>query len=132
MILAEVFAMATDLTILTLWWTNMYLAKLMLSPFIYALKLKIEFLVLNRLTSMSRRRVELRHITIENAEGEIAAANAEHGVPEMIDYHHARGPGKMVEGSTPVSGAMSTAHPEDLDEVDRRYLGRFGHDHDVV
>ena len=158
MILAETFAMSTDITIIGLWYTKTYLAKVVLSPFIYALKLKIEFLVLNRLTSMSKRRVELRHITISNAEGEIMSANMQHGTPAVAHADKAQD-GQMLSalGTQPLpalGGAQtwqqtsdshrelgeksavvhedSREEPDGLDDIDRQYLGRFGKGSDMV
>ena len=70
MVIAEAFAVACDATIIALWYAKIYLARTMISPLLFALKLKVEFLVLNRLTSMSKRRVELRHITVSNEEAD--------------------------------------------------------------
>jgi hypothetical protein len=64
---------------------ELYLLRLGLSPFLYALKLKVEFMVLNRLTSMGKRRIELRHITVLTTGEEDSAAVAETTSPFDIN-----------------------------------------------
>ena len=64
LILGEMFVVLGDVAITTVWLTGLFLVRLSIDPLIYGLKLKVEFLILNRLTGMTRQRVELRHIAI--------------------------------------------------------------------
>ena len=65
LILGEVFVIAGDIAIITVWLTGYFLVRLAIAPFIYGTKLKVEFLILNCLTGMTKQRAELRFITIE-------------------------------------------------------------------
>ncbi len=60
LIFVESIITAGDVTIVTLWYTELYLLRLELSPFL-ALQLMVEFIVLTCLTTMSKGRIELRH-----------------------------------------------------------------------
>jgi hypothetical protein len=64
LILGELFVVAGDMAIIIAWLKHFYLVRLAIAPFVYATKLKVEFLILNCLTSMTQQRVELRHITV--------------------------------------------------------------------
>lgn len=67
LILGELFVVAGDIAIITVWLNGQYLVRLAIAPLVYGLKLKVEFLILNRLTGMTQKRAELRHITISMA-----------------------------------------------------------------
>lgn len=64
LVLTELFVIAGDIATVTIWMTGLLLMRLAIDPFIYGLKLKVEFLLLNRLTGMTQQRAELRHISI--------------------------------------------------------------------
>jgi hypothetical protein len=83
LILGELFVIAGDIAIVTVWLTDYFLVRLAIAPLVYGTKLKVEFLILNCLTGMTQQRAELRHITISTgdhtneavlAEAEMAAA----------------------------------------------------------
>jgi hypothetical protein len=60
----ELFVVLGDVAVLTVWLTGLFLVRLAIDPLIYGLNLKVEFLILNRLTGMTQQRAELRHIAI--------------------------------------------------------------------
>jgi hypothetical protein len=67
LVLTELFVIAGDIAVVTVWMTGLFLMRLAIDPLIYSLKLKVEFLLLNRLTAMTQQKAELRHISVSTA-----------------------------------------------------------------
>jgi hypothetical protein len=150
LIFAEGLVVATDVAVLTLWYLELYLLRLALGPFFYAVKLKVEFNILNRITSMGKRRIELKHISISAAGDETSMT-----IP-IIEPAPLVGPQTTVTGnvkdedletvkieqssaikedktplaeieniSTSAVGLISEEERHSFDAMERQYLGRF-------
>jgi hypothetical protein len=70
LVLAEAFVIVGDVVRITLWYVEVYLLRLVAIPFISALKLKVEFMILNQLTSIGKRRGELRNFLFQTMKRE--------------------------------------------------------------
>ncbi|RDI88183.1 hypothetical protein Vi05172_g1813 [Venturia inaequalis] len=148
LVVAEAFVVIMDLVGITLWYMDLYLLRLAVLPLTTALKLKVEFLILNRLTSIGKKKNELRSITVsahdeemENSELQMASPCTfqsealtlkveEKGLGTDIDMREDRRKGKKTPtdsirevGTSAASG--DGAESESLDEMERRYLGKF-------
>lgn len=123
---------------------DLYLLRPAVLPFITALKLKVEFMVLNRLTGIGKRKNELRDITVsaheeESEEVQIMSARIfqseaptlrveEKGLGIYVDMRkdgleNEKTPADSARGIEASIG--SGGHRESLDEMERRYLGKF-------
>lgn len=123
---------------------DLYLLRPAVLPFITALKLKVEFMVLNRLTGIGKRKNELRDITVsaheeESEEVQIMSARIfqseaptlrveEKGLGIDVDMRkdgleNEKTPADSARGIEASIG--SGGHRESLDEMERRYLGKF-------
>lgn len=142
LILGEVFVVAGDVAIVTLWYDGLYLLRLALSSFIYALKLKVEFMILNRLTSIKKREMELRLITLSAVGEETSAAVAGADPPSpTMKMEESLEKGVMKQSSAPGSKPALSVEIQEIstsplrygckersgsfDSIERRYLGRF-------
>jgi hypothetical protein len=149
LVLAEIFVVAGDVAIMTLWYKGLYLLRLALSSFIYALKLKVEFMVLNRLTIIKKRKTELTHITVSvtREEAVTTATGVEGEFPYTVDSKNVKSGAiekvtTVGRSTTPceeireVSTSMTEPDYEkercSFDEIERRYLGRFSRMDDMV
>jgi hypothetical protein len=52
LIFAQVFSILCDIVLITVDWNNMFTLKVTIHPFVYAVKLKMEFIVLNQLLAL--------------------------------------------------------------------------------
>lgn len=114
LILGEVFVVAGDIAIVTVWYDGLFLVRLAIAPLIYALKLKVEFLILNRLTSITQQSAELRHITISitedtNDNTATAAALAAATILENASSVNRRQTAATIHVSSSKSGDISTS-----------------------
>jgi hypothetical protein len=84
LVLGETFVVAGYVVIITVWLSGFFLVRLAIAPLIYGTKLKVEFLILNRLTGMTMQRAELRSFAMSassethdvDVEAAAVAANA--------------------------------------------------------
>lgn len=72
---------------MVIWLEGYYLGRLAFAPFIYGTKLKVEFLILNCLTTMTQQRAELRNISIStgNQTNEATLAAAELAATTVLE-----------------------------------------------
>jgi hypothetical protein len=148
LIAAEVFVVIVDVIGITLWYMDLYLLRLAVVPLISALKLKVEFMILNRLTGIGKRRGELRDITVSVREEEgreevqtVSPCTFQSAAPTLRMDEKGLGIGleevedcverkkaptnSIREISTSGAGSSSPKAKESFDEIERRYLGGF-------
>jgi hypothetical protein len=135
LILAQVFIFICDVILTTLAYVRLDLLTSIAIPFIYTVKLKAEFMVLNRLVSFARKGVELQDIsvsTVVESTGESAGDSARpFWEPQNNQDRFQRGLSfSIIESPTSGRGGPSEK-PDDersLAETERRYLGRWRSD----
>ncbi|TLD29706.1 2-oxoisovalerate dehydrogenase subunit beta [Venturia nashicola] len=146
LVVAEAFVVIMDVIGITLWYTDLYFLRLAVLPFTTALKLKVEFLILNRLTGIGKRKNELRSATVPAHAGELGEVQVESPCSLQSEALSLRGerkgadievgmrkdrsrvekaPAKSIKevGTNVTSG--DGEERESLDEMERRYLGRL-------
>lgn len=147
LVLAETFVVIMDVIGITLWYLDLYLLRLAVLPFTTALKLKVEFLILNRLTEIGKRKNELRSITVsthdqENEEAPVASPCTSQSEATTLRVEEKRlgievgtrddglgvgkAPAKTIREVGTTAASRDGEDRESLDEMERRYLGRFG------
>lgn len=147
LVAAEAFVVIIDVIGITLWYLDLYLLRLMVLPFITAWKLKVEFLILNHLTGIGKGRNELRNVTVsvqDEQRQEVQVADSPCTVSSEAPTLRKDANGRDIEICMSNAGLQDEKRPtnstgkmetsvgvgqEDssgLDEMDRRYLGRFG------
>lgn len=144
LIAAESFVVIMDVIGKSLWYMDLYLLRLAVLPFITALKLKVEFMILNRLTGIGKRKNKLRNVTVsvhEEREGvQVMSPHTfqseaptsrmeENRLGIVVDVRkdgleNEKVPADSARGLEASIG--SGEHRGSLDEMDSRYLGRFG------
>jgi len=142
---AEIVVLVTDVIGIALWYTGLYLLRLALLPFLYSLKLKVEFMILNRLTGIGKRKSELRNITLsvheEALETEVISPSTflsaaptltmDTGLGIGLELNEDESRGKTTptnsieEITTNAEGSGTPDDKESFDEMERRYLGRM-------
>lgn len=150
LVLAESFVVVADVVGITLWYMDLYLLRLVVLPFTSAAKLKVEFMILNRLTGIGKRRNELRDITVsthgEEERGDpqlvITPCTFQSEAPtlrveekglgievDMNEHGGVRGDktptDSIREIETSNEASRSEEQRDSLDEMERRYLGRI-------
>lgn len=70
LVVGELFVIAGDVTVVTVWYTGFVLLRWAIGPFLLGLKLQVEFLILNSLTRMGKESAELRIISITTPDEE--------------------------------------------------------------
>jgi hypothetical protein len=142
---AEIVVLVTDVIGITLWYMGLYLLRLALLPFLYSIKLKVEFMILNRLTGIGKRKSELRNITLSvhevGGEMEVTSPSTflsatptltmDTGLGIELGFNEDDTRGKTTptnsidEITANVEGSGSPEERESFDEMERRYLGRM-------
>jgi len=126
LIAAQVIIIVLDVIISALLYFEFYLARKIVFTFIYAVKLKIEFLVLNCLVSFaqkSRGRQQTFDLESPLSFGSMSHGNYTDPIgPDlvMVRSGESRGRNMQLQASTFFGRRNST------EEIERRYLGRFG------
>jgi hypothetical protein len=85
LVAGELFVIAGDATVVAVWFSGYVLLRWALAPFLYALKLQVEFLILNTLTRLGKESAELRTISVLVPDEEAAAATEVLGGAEIMD-----------------------------------------------
>jgi hypothetical protein len=141
LVLSEAAVVVLDVAGITLWYVELYLLRLALLPFIYAVKLKVEFAVLNRLAGVGKKRARLNSVESREEVQVVQGAS-----PRIFDHGHDLGMGgaagdgvgvrspadngkdvkARVEGSEKTGGGDGdSGGKESFDDLDRQYLGSF-------
>jgi hypothetical protein len=152
LVAAEVTIILCDLASNTLLYLQVYFARRIIFTFVFAIKLRVEFAVLNRLAIFGQQRMQAQDGGIVGQVGvsrSLFCDQPEH--PE--NFRNSQSPLSAVMGSTDgmveredSREGLSTTHPEftpigshgigtqgrrplekdSMEELERRYLGRFG------
>lgn len=149
LVVRELFVIAGDATVVAVWFAKFVLLRWAIGPFLYALKLQVEFLILNSLTSMSKESLELRNISVPTPDVEAAVASrTTHGKAIALEEQPLGSTNaqrtcedakivteiqtnlaSIAESSTRDMelSLSTTSHPErrtSWDAMERKYLGR--------
>ncbi len=73
LITAQVVAVIFDIALITLDWENMFLLKIVIHPFCYAVKLKFEFIVLNQLLALIKHGINPSSFPAPDEESPVAS-----------------------------------------------------------
>lgn len=130
LVLAQGFVVLGEVMLITIWYLDMLLLRVVILPLAYAVKMQVELAVLKRLAKVTQSRVDLRAITVTG----ITMVDA--GLPQTIlslERDSVDLEGKHRD--TPVSCTVfehtgepsrSLSRKDSFEETERRYLGRSG------
>ena len=140
LVIGELLVIAGDAAIMGIWFSGFFLIRWAIGPFVYALKLLVEFLILNSLTRMGEQSRELRYIATFVADEESAAGQQrQHADTDMNQDANVIIEGKKTNDGVldsngngilaiEVMPSASTTSPLEriasLEVLERRYLGR--------
>jgi hypothetical protein len=141
LITAELIIIVCDITVNILLYLNLYIPRKIILPFVYAIKLQIEFLVLNRLVG-SRQNMDTRlhddgaDWGIKNTLPDISQSHTRLGIcsrcsssPPGSLEKNMESFGPMLTITTSCKGTKVRETKRDdqdsIEELERRYLGRF-------
>jgi hypothetical protein len=135
LVLAQVFIFICDVILTTLAYVRLDLLTSIAIPFIYTVKLKAEFVVLNRLVRFARTGVELQEISaatnVESTGESAATSTRPFWEPHNIRETAQRGFSFSIIES-PISARHRASEISDEEgsfvEVERRYLGQWRSD----
>jgi hypothetical protein len=131
LIMAQVFLIICDAALITLGYVGMDLAKLIVIPFTYTLKLKVEFVVLNRLVRFARKGIELQDVSVstvaDSTDPILRAVTSRGETQQGVSEDPGKGSSSFGSHSSPrCDSDKKYDEEESLADTERRYLGRFG------
>jgi hypothetical protein len=137
----EIIIVATDAILLTLVYTDLLTAKFTIHGFVYAIKLEIEFVVLNHLTQFGQRREGHLRDLEENSglssldmqkepSGQILVGGDPSSKKRDLSLGNSESPTgrnpylSSGSGAITVDEEIQNERSNSMDEMERRYLGR--------
>jgi hypothetical protein len=139
LIIAEITVVLFDVMMITFNSLHFEVLKTILTPFFYSCKLKVEFMVLNRL--MGFRQKELLHISSGTSGAAAVNRPASLGVGPSTSSSSAdslpgreynnQGANDITAASIPVVDIVKSGSESSIERLERQYLGRPGKEENV-